>query len=179
MRLLLVLIAIAALALMLQIATADAHLIPYKASPSRSALENRERAQHLNLHHAAYVCREGRGQHRRWGCWAASHKIRANGQGWLRREWRETANRLRPPTNTVVARMIAAAEQIKRESPGSDPWPNCPDPYDGGGFSWQDTKDCESPGYSWSEDPPGYFCGPLQVDPQWWQHVIRRYGVPC
>lgn len=80
----------------------------------------------------------------------------------------------------VVARMIAAAEQVKRESGrGSDPWPNCPDPYDGRGHSWQDTKDCESPGHPWHVDPPGYYCGPLQLDPKIWAHVIRRWGVPC
>ena len=72
--------------------------------------------------------------------------------------------------------MIQAAEQVAREGVG-DPWPNCLDPYDGSGASWQRTKNCESPGYAWSADPPGYDCGPLQLDPILWRHVIRRWGV--
>ncbi len=179
MRFLLLLIGIALVALVLQIATADGNLIEVKPKASISVLENQERSQRLNLAHASYVCREGGRQHKRWACWAASSVIRSNGQGWLRREWNETMKLLRPRTDPTVARMIAAGEQVKRESAGSDPWPNCPDPYDGSGGSWQDTKGCESSGYSWFEDPPGFYCGPLQIDPNVWAHVIRRWGVPC
>jgi hypothetical protein len=69
------------------------------------------------------------------------------------------------------ARQIAAAEAIGRESAG-DPWPNCPDPFDGGG-SWDDTVRCENGG-SWL-DTPGYFrCG-LQFLPAWEQ----RFGRLC
>lgn len=39
---------------------------------------------------------------------------------------------------------IAAAEWIAENSI-NDPWPNCPDPYDGGG-SWDDTARCENGG---------------------------------
>lgn len=40
---------------------------------------------------------------------------------------------------------IAAAEAIAQASRG-DPWPNCPDPYDGSGASWEDTVACENGG---------------------------------
>lgn len=62
-----------------------------------------------------------------------------------------------------AARQIAAAEAIARSS-GGDPWPNCPDPYDGGG-SWQATVDCENGG-NWLDSPGFYRCG-LQFDPHW------------
>jgi hypothetical protein len=71
---------------------------------------------------------------------------------------------------------IAAAEYVAAQ--GGNPWPNCPDPLRDGA-SWDDTKRCESPGYSWNVDPPGYYCGPLQLDPKLWAYPIRLYGVPC
>jgi hypothetical protein len=70
-----------------------------------------------------------------------------------------------------IAKQIAAAEDIARKS-GGDPWPNCPDPFDGGG-SWQDTADCENHG-SWMDSPGYYRCG-LQFDPMW----ERVYGRLC
>jgi hypothetical protein len=83
----------------------------------------------------------------------------------------------------AIARNIAAANQLRSEQCGHvhgycDPWPSCPDPFDGRG-SWQDTKNCESRGSSWEVDPPGYFCGPLQIDPKIWPHIIRKYAIPC
>ena len=160
LRLLLLLIAVAAVALVLAVRS-DAHLV---ATPKDSSVVAIHNAQSANLYHARYVCRYGDGQHRRWACKAAT--------GWLLREWQQT----RPAD--VIYRMIQAAEQVAREGVG-DPWPNCLDPYDGSGASWQRTKNCESPGYAWSADPPGYDCGPLQLDPILWRHVIRRWGVPC
>ena len=140
-----------------------AHLV---RKPANSSVEARLSAQSGNLYHARYVCQRGGGTHRRWACRAAT--------GWLLREWRETWSL------TTVGRMVSAAEQVNAESdPAKDPWPNCPDPYDGTGSSWHDTKACESPGYGWGEDPPGWYCGPLQIDPVIWAHVIRKWGVPC
>jgi hypothetical protein len=155
----------------------DAHLIRYPDRPADSQLENRERSQELNLGHARYVCRRGGGEHRRWACRA---KV------WIAEELEQTRRALRPvvvaPTR---ARMIAAGEQVAAESVG-DPWPNCPDPHAGGG-SWDDTVKCENRGIyesaglaaAWRLDPPGYYCGPLQLDPIIWRHVIRKWGVPC
>jgi hypothetical protein len=93
----------------------------------------------------------------------------------LRRELAETRAALEPRRVLAGvdwrARQIAAAEVIGRESTG-DPWPNCPDPFDGGG-SWDDTVQCENGG-NWL-DTPGYFrCG-LQFDPAW----EERFGRLC
>jgi hypothetical protein len=70
------------------------------------------------------------------------------------------------------AKQIAAAETIARESSG-DPWPSCPDPYDGSGGSWDDTVRCENGG-SWLDSPGWYRCG-LQFDPAW----ETRFGRLC
>jgi hypothetical protein len=166
-KFLLTLAGIAASAFVLA-STADAHLVRVPDSPARSVLQNREASQVENLAHARYVCRHGGGAHRRWACRA---------RAWISIELAETRRALLPPAVATSARMVAAAEQVAAESAG-DPWPNCPDPHDGSG-SWQATKNCESPGYGWGEDPPGYYCGPLQLDPVIWSHVIRRWGVPC
>lgn len=65
---------------------------------------------------------------------------------------------------------------------GTDPWPNCPDPWDHRGASWGDTVACENRAYhelfgyprEWL-DSPGYFrCG-LQFDPSW----ENIYGRLC
>lgn len=56
------------------------------------------------------------------------------------------------------------------QASGGDPWPNCPDPYDGRG-SWSDTVNCENHG-NWYDSPGYYRCG-LQFDPGW----ERKYGV--
>ena len=67
---------------------------------------------------------------------------------------------------------------------GTDPWPNCPDPYDSPRYTWRHTVACENRAYAerygvWDPrawlDPPGYFrCG-LQFEPRW----ERRYGKLC
>jgi|SRR5688572_26321721 len=51
-----------------------------------------------------------------------------------------------PWLDNTIASQIKAAEIIGSQSAG-DPWPNCPDPYDGSGASWEDTADCESDGW--------------------------------
>jgi len=70
-----------------------------------------------------------------------------------------------------VEKQIHAANILGAESAG-DPWPNCPDPYDGRG-SWQATVNCENNG-NWYDSPGYYRCG-LQFDPMW----ERRFGRLC
>lgn len=74
-------------------------------------------------------------------------------------------------TDYWASKQIAAATVIARES-GGDPWPMCPDPFDGGG-SWYDTVACENSG-SWYDSPGYYRCG-LQFDPSW----ESRFGRLC
>jgi hypothetical protein len=81
--------------------------------------------------------------------------------------WRQSAR----------GRWIAAAEYLSSISAG-DPWPNCPDPHDGTG-SWDDTKACEAPGYSWSAcATSSMFVGPLQFHPMW-RSLWQRFGIRC
>jgi hypothetical protein len=83
--------------------------------------------------------------------------------------------KLAPPPPKVdywVARQISVATQIAQAS-GGDPWPNCPDPYDGSGGSWYDTVNCENGG-NWYDSPGYYRCG-LQFDPSW----EYKYGRLC
>lgn len=163
------LLGVVALVLALLVAaSSDAHLA-YKAR--NDTLTERWRVQSLNLRHARYVCRQGDGKHQAWACKAT---------GWIGRELAQTqraitARQHRAYVNSARARTIAAAEIIRAR--GGNPWPNCPDPNDGA--SWDATKACESPGYGWHEDPPGYFCGPLQFDPHYWWHLIMRFNIPC
>ena len=92
------------------------------------------------------------------------------------REWRARLREARRSSNDClsvwVRRQIWAAGIIARESAG-DPWPHCPDPYDGSGASWWDTVACENGG-SWMDSPGFYRCG-LQFDPMW----ERRFGRLC
>jgi hypothetical protein len=71
-----------------------------------------------------------------------------------------------------VTRQMWAGGILGRESAG-DPWPNCPDPYDGSGSSWTDTVACENGG-SWLDSPGFYRCG-LQFHPSW----EIRFGRLC
>jgi len=74
-------------------------------------------------------------------------------------------------TPWYVSKQIRVANIIGAQSAG-DPWPNCPDPFDGGG-SWYATVGCENGG-SWLDSPGYYRCG-LQFDPMW----ERKYGKLC
>lgn len=153
----------------------DAHLVRLPDYPKKSVLENRLASQQENLYHARYVCRRGAGANRRWHCEAAT--------GWLLREYRQTQKRLTP---WWIARQIEVAELLGKDGDAqqTDPWPNCPDPYDHAGHSWYDTVACENRAYSekWGptdprtwRDSPGYFrCG-LQFEPRW----EDRYGRLC
>jgi len=84
------------------------------------------------------------------------------------------------PKPWYVTKQIRAATVIGRESRG-DPWPNCPDPFDGGG-SWSKTVACENRAYherygyprEWLDSPGYYRCG-LQFAPSW----ERRFGRLC
>ena len=75
-------------------------------------------------------------------------------------------------TPWYVTKQIWAGNILGRESAG-DPWPNCPDPYDGGGYSWTDTVNCENGG-NWLDSPGFYRCG-LQFHPNW----ETRFGRLC
>lgn len=106
-----------------------------------------------------------------------------------RNDWRREAKRLRaasrptrlhtsatgtasPAAPWYVSKQIWAGNILGRESRG-DPWPNCPDPYDGSGSPWQGTVNCENSG-SWLDSPGYYRCG-LQFDPHW----EIRFGRLC
>jgi hypothetical protein len=80
-------------------------------------------------------------------------------------------SKLVPKIDYWVAKQMRVAALIAQGS-GGDPWPNCPDPYDGGG-SWQNTVNCENGG-NWYDSPGYYRCG-LQFDPGW----ERKYGRLC
>lgn len=152
----------------------EAHLA-YKVRAKEPTQEQIHAVQTRNLHHARYVCRRGGGQHRQWACRAA--------EGWLLREWRAT----RPEQGAWwVEKQIRIAEKLGAEGDrqNTDPWPNCPDPYDHRGHSWIDTLACENVAFfqtygptdprSWL-DPPGYYrCG-LQFKPSW----EDKYGRLC
>lgn len=75
-------------------------------------------------------------------------------------------------TPWYITKQIWAGNILGRESSG-DPWPNCPDPWDGSGASWTDTVGCENSG-NWLDSPGYYRCG-LQFDPMW----ERRFGRLC
>lgn len=92
---------------------------------------------------------------------------------WLRGLLKQVDRQLHPlpVVPWYVTKQIWAGNILGRESSG-DPWPNCPDPYDGGG-SWQDTVNCENGG-SWLDSPGYYRCG-LQFDPGW----EIRFGRLC
>lgn len=76
------------------------------------------------------------------------------------------------PQTSWAAIQIHYATLIARAS-SRDPWPNCPDPYDGSGASWDRTVACENAG-SWLDSPGYYRCG-LQFDPMWERHYGRRF----
>lgn len=146
----------------------DAHLVRTKP-PATLSLKARFAQQSENLYHARYVCRNGGGEHRRWAC-AAAH-------GWLWREWQQTRDLLQPARPWWVRKQIAVAEKLGAagDREGTDPWPNCPDPYDHRGASWTDTLACENRAYferygntprAWLDSPGMYRCG-LQFDPSW------------
>lgn len=147
-----------AFVLLLNAGSAQAHLVKrMHRTDSRAKLHTSVRH---NYRHALYVCVKGSGRPKREHCHAL---------GWLRHLLRETEPL--PTVDSWVAKQISAAVTIGRESSG-DPWPYCPDPYDGGG-SWQDTVNCENNG-SWYDSPGFFRCG-LQFHPMW----ERRFGLLC
>ena len=90
---------------------------------------------------------------------------------WKVRHWRahEAPSRCTP---WYITAQIRAGNILGSESAG-DPWPNCPDPYDGSGSSWQGTVACENGG-QWTDTPGFYRCG-LQFHPAW----ENRFGRLC
>ncbi len=65
--------------------TAQAHLV---TKPKGETLKHRLASQTENLAHAKYVCRRGKGDHKRWSCKAVA---------WLTSERKETYRKLNPP----------------------------------------------------------------------------------
>jgi hypothetical protein len=152
-----------------ELATQDAgaHLIRVAPKPSRSMLENRAARQAESYAHAKYVCRHGARANQRWHCAA---KV------WIRREWNETMNLLRPATLPTYASWVAVQMKyatLIAQASSRDPWPNCGDPFDGSGASWQTLVNCENGG-SWYDSPGYYRCG-IQADPMWERHYRVRF----
>lgn len=75
------------------------------------------------------------------------------------------------PLKYWIAKQIRAARWIGSHA-SRDPWPNCPDPFDGGG-TWYATVACENYGI-WYDTPGFYRCG-LQFHPMW----ERKFGQLC
>lgn len=153
--------------------------IPLAGSVSTAVLRAREHRQVRTLHRVTgtvrffenhpWLLKYGPTRQR-----TVAHRELHRARVWVpivRRELAETRAALAPPRYDWVALQIAAANVIGRESAG-DPWPNCPDPFDGGG-SWSDTVACENNG-NWMDSPGYYRCG-LQFDPSW----ENRFGRLC
>src|SRR5262245_28749527 len=77
-------------------------------------------SQSRNLAHVKYVCNNGAKKAKRWSC----HAVR-----WLSREIGETRRALTPDWASIQIRYAT----LIAEASAGDPWPNCPDPYDGSG----------------------------------------------
>lgn len=113
--------------------------------------------------------------------WLVNHHVKKN-LAWRRTALRWQTKMLKlyraqlappaPPVGYWVSRQIAIATKIALGS-SKDPWPHCPDPYDGSGSSWYDTVQCENGG-NWYDSPGYYRCG-LQFDPGW----ETKYGRLC
>ena len=164
--------------------SAAAHYHPAKPKPY-AAMTLAEKEAHLErlARHASYVKRRGSGQPRRWHA-RALLRIRA--------ELAEVRDALRPrPPHWSFWRLaqIWLAQTIAPLH-RDDAWPNCPDPYAGGG-SWDDTMRCEARGtwesagnLAWAIDPPGQYRCALQFQggPDGWEaryrsQLLRRFGV--
>jgi hypothetical protein len=163
MRFVVVIVAIAIGVLLITRATAEAHLLKVTDLGAKTKLEKRRSSQTWNLRHARYVARYGKGANRVWHRKAAV---------WIKRELAETERALRPPVTNWAAIQMRYGDRLAADSAG-DPWPNCPDPHDGSGASWQDTVNCENNG-SWLDSPGYYRCG-LQFDPMWERYYGRRF----
>ena len=143
------------------------------AVPATARLSlNASHASPVTRHDVAFIARHVNGVLAK-KC-RATYTTTATYQVWIKRHL--AAHKARrgvcaPATPWYISKQIWAANILGRESSG-DPWPNCPDPYDGGG-SWYDTVACENTG-NWLDSPGYYRCG-LQFDPGW----ERRFGRLC
>jgi hypothetical protein len=144
-------------------ADAEAHLLKVTDLGAKTKLEKRRSSQLWTLRHARYVAKYGRGANKVWHRKAAV---------WIARELAETERALNPPTVNWAAIQMRYGRLLALGSVG-DPWPNCPDPHDGSGATWQDTVNCENNG-NWLDSPGYYRCG-LQFDPMWERHYGRRF----
>lgn len=98
---------------------------------------------------------------------------------WIKRHLashRRARGTCAPAVPWYVSKQIWAGNILGSEAKKAgalSPWPNCPDPWDGGGASWQDTVNCENSG-NWLDSPGPYRCG-LQFAPSW----ESRFGRLC
>ena len=164
-------IAVVALILLI-IQRADAH---NSKRPYSEALMHRIDHKIRSTHH----CQDALGIYKTRSNYSYRRTRSLQYRQWVWRRWNRRADyycdmvraRRDRPGDYWIAKQIWVANQIGASSI-RDPWPNCPDPYDGGG-SWQDTVNCENGG-SWYDSPGYYRCG-LQFDPMW----ERKYGRLC
>lgn len=115
----------------------------------------------------------------RWKVWEVPYLAYVIEQTvtWIH-DARDASSRCTP---WYVTKQIWAGNILGRESAG-DPWPNCPDPWDGSGSTWMDTVACENRRYfelygyprAFLDSPGFYRCG-LQFHPDW----ERRFGRLC
>lgn len=140
---------------------AQAHLervFPAKANAKRTLSIAK-----VNYGHVAYVCKRGTGKVKARHC---------RGMSWLARVIADREQQVLIQTVGYWASVQIHYATLIAQSAGKDPWPNCPDPYFGGG-SWYDTVACENRG-SWLDSPGYYRCG-LQFDPGWELYYGRKF----
>jgi hypothetical protein len=161
---------------------AQAHLVE---RPKATGLEARLVSQQANYAHARFVCNRGANANRRWHCvWVPilERELAKTRYAIHVRQRRAQAQAAHTSEADARRRNIGAATQVYHEQGCTgrrcDPWPNCPDPFDGRG-SWDDLKRCESGTAPWTVGRLAGYCGPLQIHLRYWAHIIRRWGLPC
>jgi hypothetical protein len=167
----------AALVLALPTTTA-AHRLPHKKPFKSMSLKAKSNYLKRQTHHARSTIRFWQ-RHSTRELHDEGDSLRARDLRWHRVSLRIASRNLARYERALyvgslsywIDRQIAVATKIGRESSG-DHWPNCPDPFDGGG-SWTATVACENTG-NWLDSPGYYRCG-LQFDPGW----ERKYGRLC
>lgn len=171
------LLALVAAALLLGAARpAGAHFAPKAPAPWKK-MSKQQKARWLHA-----LKRNARAEARQ-GVAPKLHRRQARqAERWLRKLRRPAA----PHWSFWRLTQIWLASKIASVSAG-DPWPNCPDPFAGGG-SWDDMARCEARGTfeslgprAWGVDPPGFYRCALQFDPGWEprysSELRQRFGV--
>lgn len=162
-------IVLSVIAALLAAAPAQAHLA-YK--PKGDSLNARLKAQTLNLKHAKYVCKNGRGEHREWACWASSSVIRRNGQGWLARERNKTRAALAPKRVTGTFGLPECTNELLGREGGWNPHATNPISGAYGGPQALPGSKMASAGSDWRDN--------IWTQIRWmiW-YVNDRYGSMC